>query len=42
MKKRDASFFESILSLFLMFIFVFVGYLIFGLRVELMMVAAAI
>lgn len=42
MKKRDATFFESILSLFLMFFFVFVGYLIFGLRVELMMVAAAV
>lgn len=42
MKKREVTFFESILSLLLMVFFVFVGYLIFGLRVELMMVAAAI
>ncbi|MBT2217971.1 Na+/H+ antiporter NhaC [Virgibacillus dakarensis] len=40
-KKREATFFESVLSLFFMFFFVFIGYLLFGLRVELMMVAAA-
>lgn len=42
MIKREANFWESILSLLLMFLFVFIGYLIFGLRVELMMVAAAV
>ena len=41
MKRREASIGESLLSLFFMLLFVFVGYLILGLRVELMMVAAA-
>lgn len=41
MKKREATIGESLLSLFFMFLFVFVGYLILELKVELMMVAAA-
>lgn len=41
MEKRNATYGESLLALLFMFIFVFVGFLAFGLRVELMMVAAA-
>ncbi|WP_264737367.1 Na+/H+ antiporter NhaC [Cytobacillus firmus] len=41
MTKRNATYGESILALLFMFVFVFVGFLAFGLRVELMMVAAA-
>ncbi|PWW32209.1 transporter (NhaC family) [Cytobacillus oceanisediminis] len=41
MEKRNATYGESILALLFMFVFVFVGFLAFGLRVELMMVAAA-
>ncbi|KQU25925.1 Na+/H+ antiporter NhaC [Peribacillus sp. TH16] len=41
MEKRQATFTEAILGLFFMVFFVFVGYLVFGLRVELMMIAAA-
>src|SRR5699024_7245297 len=35
------TYFESVLALFFMFFFVFVGYLLFDLRVEFMMIAAA-
>ncbi|HZG70180.1 MAG TPA: Na+/H+ antiporter NhaC, partial [Chondromyces sp.] len=41
MQKRNPTYGESILSLLFMFIFVFVGFLAFDLRVELMMIAAA-
>ncbi|MBU8768788.1 Na+/H+ antiporter NhaC [Cytobacillus oceanisediminis] len=41
MEIRNATYGESILALLIMFVFVFVGFLAFGLRVELMMVAAA-
>lgn len=41
MEKSKVTYFESILALFFMFFFVFVGYLLFDLRVELMMIAAA-
>lgn len=42
MIKREPTFVESILSLSFMFFFIFIGYVIFGLQVELMMVAAAV